>query len=88
MAELPQLDVDQDNGGWWILNVDSNSRHTGVDFDLQLKDPTGEIVEQAIQLEFPASNNDNEYETILAGINLAQSSKNLLIRSDSQLVVG
>ena len=30
LAELPQPDVDQDNGGWWILNVDDASLHTGV----------------------------------------------------------
>ena len=82
--------MDQDNNGWWILNVDGSSRHTGVGVGLQLKALTGERVEQAIRLDFPASNNETEYEGILAGIDLAQSvsSEKLLIRSDSQLVVG
>ena len=71
LVELPQPDVDQDNDGWWILNVDNASCDTGVDVDLQLKAATGEIVKQSIQLDFPASNNETEYEAILAGIDLA-----------------
>ena len=70
--------------------MDDTSRHTGASVGLQLKAPTREVVEQAIWLDFSMSNNEAEYEAILAGIDLAQfvSSENLLIRSDSQLVVG
>ena len=90
LAKLPQLDVVQDNNGWWILNVNGASLQKGAGVGLQLKAPTRERVEQAIRLIFPASNNEIEYEAILAGIDLAQSvsSEKLLIRSDSQLVVG
>ena len=44
---------------------------------------------QAIRLDFPSSNNETEYDAILARIYLSQSlsSEKLLIRSDSQLVV-
>ena len=70
--------------------MEDASLHTGAGISLQLKAPTGEIVEQAIRLDFLASNNETKYEAILAGIDLAQSvsSENLLIRNDSQLVVG
>ena len=90
LAELPQPEVDQDIDGWWILKVDDVSHHMGAGVGLQLKAPTGERVEQAIWLDFPASNNETEYEAILAGVDLAQSvsSKKLLKHSDSQLVVG
>ena len=90
LAELPQPNVDQDNGSWWILNVDSASRHTGAGIDLQLKALNGEVVEKVIQLDFPSSNNKTEYEAIIARIDLTQSVSldNLLIHSDSQLVVG
>ena len=39
---------------------------------------------------FPASNNEAEYEAIKAGIDFATSvsSEKIIIRSDSQLVVG
>ena len=70
--------------------MDGVFHHTRADVGLQLKAPTGEVVEQTIRLDFPPSNNEIEYEAILVGINLAQSvsSENLLIHCDSQLVVG
>ena len=70
--------------------MDGASRQTGVRVGLQLNALTGERVEQAIRLDFPFSNNETEYEAILARIDLAQSlsSEKLLIRSDSRLVVG
>ena len=57
---------------------------------LQLKDPTGEVIEQAIHLNFLASNKEAEYEAIITGLNLTISvfSVKIIIRSDSQLVVG
>ena len=70
--------------------MDGASRQTGARVGLQLKASTGEWVEQVIQLDFLASNNETEYEAILVKINLSQSvsSKKLLIHNDSQLVVG
>ena len=70
--------------------MDDASRHKRVGVSLQLKALTGEIVKQDMRLDFPTSNNETEYEAILVGIYLAQSisSKNLLIHSDSQMVVG
>ena len=70
--------------------MDRASLQMGARVGLQLKAPTGERAEQAIRLDFPMSNNEIEYEAILAGIDLAQSvsSEKLLIRNDSQLVVG
>nr|CAN71493.1 hypothetical protein VITISV_011662 [Vitis vinifera] len=54
-----------------------------------LRSPTGEHLEQAIRLGFPASNNEAEYEVILSGLDLtlALSFSKLRIYSDSQLVV-
>ena len=48
------------------------------------------MIEQAIRLGFCASNYEVEYEAIMAGIELATalSADHLIIRSDSQLVVG
>ena len=43
----------------------------GAGVGLQLKAPIGERIEYAIWLDFPASNNETEYEAILAGIDLA-----------------
>ena len=70
--------------------MEGASRKIGAGIGLQLKSPTGERIEQAIQLGFNASNNELEYEALLSGIELAAavSADKLLIQSDSQLVVG
>ena len=75
---------------WWTLSVDGASRQTGAGIGLQLKSPSGDKIKQAIWLGFSASNNESEYEAILAGIELAAaiSAYKRIIRSDSQLVVG
>ena len=89
LAEIPQSRMSLDNLNWWTLDVDGASWQTGAGIDLQLKSPTGEKIEQTIRLGFRASNNESEYEAILAGIELTAtvSAVKLLIQSDSQLVV-
>ena len=76
--------------GWWTLSVDGASRQTGAGIDLQLISPTGERIEQAIRLGFIATNNELEYEAMVAGLELALAMgvDNLSVQSDSQLVVG
>ena len=70
--------------------MDGASHQIGVGVSLQLKSPIGERIERAIRLDFFASNNETEYEAILAGVNLAKSvySEKHIICNDSQLVVG
>ena len=70
--------------------MDGVSLQIGAGVSLQLRPPTGEMIEYAIRLGFPMSNNETEYEAILAGVDLAKSvsSEKLIICSDSQLVVG
>ena len=51
--------------------------------------PDREILKYGVQLRFPATNNEAEYEGILTGLRLGRAlgAKNLLIQSDSKLVV-
>ncbi|RVW24703.1 Retrovirus-related Pol polyprotein from transposon 297 [Vitis vinifera] len=74
---------------WWTLRVDGASRSSGSGVGLLLQSPTGEHLEQAIRLGFPASNSEAEYEAILSGLDLALalSVSKLRIYNDSQLVV-
>ena len=53
--------------------MDGASRQTGVGVGLQLRDVTGERIEQAIRLGFLASNNETKYEAILVGVDLTKS---------------
>ena len=90
IAEIPQSRMSLDSLNWWTLNVDGASRQTGAGIGFQLKSPSREKMEQVICLGFNASNNELEYEAILARIELKTivSADKLLIQSDSQLVVG
>ena len=90
IAKLPQSEARPNSSDWWILNIDGASRQTGEGIGLQLRSPSGDKIEQAIRLGFGASNNESEYEVILSRLELAAtlSADKLLIRSDSQLVVG
>ncbi|XP_038976354.1 uncharacterized protein Mb2253c-like [Phoenix dactylifera] len=56
---------------------------------LILTSQDGVVVEQALRVEFPASNNEAEYEALIAGLKLAKEVevKSLKVFSDFQLVV-
>ena len=90
IAEIPQPDTYPDKTGWWTLCVDGASKQTGEGISRQLTSPTGERIEQAVRLGFNATNNESEYEVMIAGLELAlaMDADNLSIQSDSQPVVG
>ena len=52
--------------------------------------PDGEVLKSEVQLKFPATNNEAEYEGILTGLRLGKAlgAKNLLVQNDSKLVIG
>ena len=92
IVELPQKPshlIDSLREGWWTLHVDGACRASGAGIGLILQSPTGELLKQAIWLGFPASNNEAEYEAILAKLNLALTlaAVKLKICIDSQLII-
>ena len=90
LVELPQPNTRLNNEGWWTLCVDGASRKSGAGIGLQLTSLVGERIEQAVRLGFDASNNESEYEALIAGVDLtlAVGVDSLLIHSESQLVMG
>ncbi|CAL8992338.1 unnamed protein product [Prunus brigantina] len=77
------------NAPHWTLYVDGSSNRQGSGAGLVLRTPDHTTIEYAIRFQFRASNNEAEYEALLAGLRLAQhtGAERLLICSDSQLVV-
>ncbi|KAK0589707.1 hypothetical protein LWI29_017611 [Acer saccharum] len=75
--------------GIWTLSVDGSSSIKGSGLGLVLESPHGDILEQSIHCGFHATNNEAEYEALIAGLDLAKSLsvKIIKVRSDSQLVV-
>ena len=52
--------------------------------------PKNGVLEYEVQLQFPATNNEAEYEAILASLRVARDLgvRNLKLRSNSKLIVG
>ncbi|XP_008222088.1 PREDICTED: uncharacterized protein LOC103322009 [Prunus mume] len=73
----------------WILHVDGSVNQQGCGAGLMLTTPDGRKVEYALRFNFRTSNNEAEYEALLAGLRLAKSmsAKQISIHSDSQLIV-
>ncbi|KAK3039312.1 hypothetical protein RJ639_026696 [Escallonia herrerae] len=81
-ADIPGIDPKN-------LYVDGSSAIGSSGAGIILISPEGFVVEYALRFGFQASNNEVEYEALLAGIRLAHALKvdSLSVNSDSQLVV-
>ncbi|XP_077251870.1 uncharacterized protein LOC143891110 [Tasmannia lanceolata] len=77
-------------GHLWMLYVDGSATAGGSGAGLVLTGPDNFLAEYALKLDFKASNNEAEYEALLAGIALATELHADLVvaHSDSQLIVG
>ncbi|XP_074373897.1 uncharacterized protein LOC141714265 [Apium graveolens] len=75
--------------GKWKLFVDGSVAGKKCGADLILSSPEGFEICQSIRFDFPLTNNEAEYEALLAGMKLARSleAKHLRAFSDSMLVV-
>ena len=73
----------------WRLSVDEAANAQGSGAGLILTSPDGIDTEYALRFGFQASNNEAEYEAVIAGLNLAHfmEADQLEVSSDSQLVV-
>ncbi|XP_034218889.1 uncharacterized protein LOC117630253 [Prunus dulcis] len=73
----------------WTLFVDGSSNAQGCGAGLVLVSPDKVALEYALRFKFQASNNEAEYEALLAGLRLAKEmdARQIQIFSDSQLVV-
>ncbi|XP_077250203.1 uncharacterized protein LOC143889755 [Tasmannia lanceolata] len=80
---------EDENEVHWILHVDGSTSKGGYGAGVVLQGPDGFVAEYALCLNFKASNNESEYEALLAGLNLAAElgAKKLKFYSDSKLVV-
>ncbi|XP_072060454.1 uncharacterized protein [Arachis hypogaea] len=88
VAELTSSDPDN-KGQSWTLFVDGASNPQGAGAGILLESSDGIIIEHSLKFSFKASNNQAEYETLIAGLRLAKDLhvKILKIHCDSLLVV-
>ena len=68
----------------WVLSVDGSSNQQGSGAGVILEGPNGVLIEQSLRFAFKASNNQAEYEALIAGILLAKEmgARVLMAKSD------
>ena len=73
----------------WAIQTDNSLTQKRGGVRVVITAPDREILKYGVQLKFPATNNEVEYEGILTGLRLrkALGMKNLLVQSDSKLVI-
>uniref|UniRef100_A0A2N9IJ88 Uncharacterized protein n=1 Tax=Fagus sylvatica TaxID=28930 RepID=A0A2N9IJ88_FAGSY len=74
----------------WTVNIDGLSTKDSGGVGVVLKSQEGDIIKQAMRLQYPTTNNEAEYKALLVGLKTAKilGATELDVRSDSQLVVG
>ncbi|XXG88387.1 hypothetical protein AAC387_Pa12g0601 [Persea americana] len=72
----------------WKVFIDGSSTSKRDGAGIVLQSPEGLVIEQALILGFKASNNEAEYEALIAGLNSAKilEARRVVVFSDSQLV--
>ena len=86
---FPDKDNPTNDAKRWTIQTNGSSTKKRGGVEVVINTPDGEILKYGVQLRFPATNNKTKYEGILTGLRLkkALGVKNLLIQSDSKLVV-
>jgi ribonuclease HI len=74
----------------WVVYIDGSSTKKNGGARIVLVTPEGEELNGSIRLEFKTTNNEAEYEAVIAGLGLALElgAKSIEVRSDSQVIVG
>jgi ribonuclease HI len=74
--------------GWWKVYVDGASNAKGSGTGVVIITPDETVIEQSIRLDFKTSNNEAEYEAVLAGLKSAKTlgARRLIVYCDSLLV--
>ena len=74
----------------WTIQMDGSSAQGRGGVGVVITALDGEKLKYGVQLKFPATNNEAEYEGILTGLRLGRALgiKCLLVQNDSKLVIG
>ena len=74
----------------WTINTDGSSTQQGGGAGIVITSPENDVLKYGVQLKFSITNNEAEYEALLAGLRIARAygAKKIVLKSDSQLVIG
>nr|XP_023913133.1 uncharacterized protein LOC112024731 [Quercus suber] len=73
----------------WSIHVDGSSNRQAGGAGVVLQSPEGDTVECMVRLKFPTTNNEAEYEALIAGLDLvkAAGAEKVIVYCDSQVIV-
>ena len=85
---IPEQASDQED--LWTINTDGLSTQKGGGAGVVITSPQEDVLKYGVQLKFPITNNEAEYEALLTGLRIARTlgAKNIMLKSNSQLVIG
>lgn len=74
----------------WMIQTDGLSMKKMGGVGVVITSLEGDIMRNGVQLQFPSTNNKSKYKAILTRLKIAKSmeAKNILLKSDSKLVIG
>nr|GEX28648.1 hypothetical protein [Tanacetum cinerariifolium] len=86
--QMPKATVEKDNVESWTLFTNGASSPKGSGASLVLIGPSGIEYTYALRLTFSSTNNEAEYEALLAGLRIAQQMNisNIYVKVDSKLM--
>ena len=73
-----------------MIHTDGSSAQHGGGAGIVITSLENDVLEYGVQLKFPITNNEAEYEALLAGLRIARAlgAQRIVLKSDSQLVIG
>ena len=74
----------------WTINTDGSSTQKGGEASIVITSPEKDVIKYGVQLKFPITNNEAEYEALLTRLRIARALgvEKIMLKSDSQLVIG
>ena len=71
--------------GQWSIHTDGSSNQNAGGADVVIQTSEGDKIECMIRLDFPTTNNEAEYEALVAGLDLAKAAgaENMIVHCDS-----
>ena len=89
IAEYTQLEDKGAKGHrLWSIHTDGSSNQCSGSASVVIQTLEGDKIECMIRLDFPATNNEVEYEALVAGLDLARAvgAENMIMHCDSQAI--
>ena len=90
IAEFTTPEHEENQEELWMIHTNGSSTQKRGGAGIVITSPEEDVLKYEVQLKFLVTNNEAEYEAILTGLRIAQAlgAKNIVLGSDSQLIVG